>query len=721
MKLPRRQFLHLAASAAAQAGKAFPSNIDRRNSMPNIITDYGAVADGGWALDNLTISAGTNTLASATGHWSSADVGKAISVGGAGQSGNPLLTTITGCSDASHITLASNASTGLSKTSHVVCWGTNNARAFRKFTAAYQRAAVTLTVPPGTYYISYGNPLFDGISDLTVMGMGATLAFGIVNLGSHGQYQDNSHSARTRSVQAGSRSVVLTTPSQVSRFAVGRYALMTGLDIQSYGFPSNQHFFEYVLISAIDGNPTSPTYGTITFSAPLKNTYKSTWPFFNGGDSNTPDYGGPATLYILYPQWNCRFYYNGLTIVTDKQVGAPGKDITFANSTFVAPTTGTHGPFPSVNMAWTLDNCRVDSACECDKLVESINILNRSKINALAFQSSSINLLTIGHSTVSLLLGTPKRTVIASSTIGTLRPGAYAYGYSEEIECTNSIISSIELGGHLYKGPSSAGMDAYFTMSNGVITIPPTFLGTALESTRWAVPRSYISWVDADRTSISMFQVLDVTRDANGVHVQTSQSGSFPPYNHEAGDRVLCIRSHPCPKLTFTNCSGTAPAGTNDGSYAYLLSQAPAGRPLYSYLKYVDDGSAVNGPGSHTWGNLVSLKMNVTKPYSGPDGNVAIKPLGSYCWTTRPSDGSLYSYVPSINLKIVGERKVMIASNSQSITGVQSGDSIPSLPEVPLWWANLARGYMVNDIRGEDPSYRPSIMVELITDQGITF
>jgi len=595
---------------------------------------------------------------------------------------------------------------------------TDDGPAFARFNtwARRQTLPVVLIIPTGltcTFKTwGAGSWFAKGIKKLTVSGYGATLSdnngAGGFWLAGIGQYQDNKHSARLETVSAGSSSVKLKDLTKSSRYTVGNWALITGYDLQGLwnvpgNFPSNQHYFEYVQIVGKD-----PTTGVITFAAPLNNTYKSTWPNYNSGSASEVDAGGPATLYALDPSWDTEVEYQGLTIARPTaQTYASGRSVTYRDVTF----TGTGGAIPTNDMLWQVINCTMLNVdMEADKLVTSM-VVTGTTIKNVNFQSSSIDLLTIDSSTITgNLLGTPKRALIANSTINALYPGSYAYGRSDEFECTNCIIGSINIMGHLYKGPNDAGIDTYFTMNNGIITIPNSYGAFAAN---WAVPGTYVVWGDADRTAISMFQVIDVTQDANNTYVQTNQSGGFPPYN-----RVLFLRTHPAPKFTCTNCSATSPAGTNDGSDAYYLSQAPAGAPLYSYSKRTYDGSVINGSGTYLWGNLVVLKMNVSKAYSGPDA-VAIQPLGWYDWTTKPSDLSLYGYVPTINMKLAGERNVIISGNSQSITGVQSGDTVPYLPEVPLWWANRVWGYMVNDISAENPSYRPSITVELITNQGI--
>ena len=50
----------------------------------------------------------------------------------------------------------------------------------------------------------------------------------------------------------------LLTPSQTALYSVGNYALITGFDLQGswqghgYGYPTNPHYFEYVLVSSIN-------------------------------------------------------------------------------------------------------------------------------------------------------------------------------------------------------------------------------------------------------------------------------------------------------------------------------------------------------------------------------------------------------------------------------------------------------------------------------------
>ena len=105
---------------------------------------------------------------------------------------------------------------------------------------------------------------------------------------------------------------------------------------------------------------------------------------------------------------------------------------------------------------------------------------------------------------------------------------------------------------------------------------------------------------------------------------------------------------------------------------------------------------------------------------------MTINPIGSYFWMTKPSQttwpAALYNYTPSVNLKIAGERAVLVSGASQAITGTQTGDNLPALPEAPLFLGSSSGtwGYMANPMSpDENASYSPSITVEIITDQGV--
>ena len=228
---------------------------------------------------------------------------------------------------------------------------TDDSRAFKAFhtwALDWQRTHVgliELDLPAGTFLYggAYDPWPFKGIKKLLVMGYGATLKveftsstgapvpYGIF-LGGGGIFQATGHSARVENVAAGSNEVTLLNPAQVSLYRVGRYALMAGIDMMGYGFPINPYYFQFVKITAIDA-----ATGSITFADRLTDSYKKTWPHYNSGNFQSPDQGGPATLYELDPSWDTEVEYRGLTFeMPTKQIYADGRRIIYSDVTFLS-------------------------------------------------------------------------------------------------------------------------------------------------------------------------------------------------------------------------------------------------------------------------------------------------------------------------------------------------------------------------------------------------
>ncbi len=681
------------------------------------MTDYGGVADGSYAIQipiTLSIGSAVVTLGTAINITNGDFISVPMAVGD-----GIVNTTVSsgGGGSTTSITLATTSSINLTATARTLCWGhTDNASKFVTFaTANAGTTPVTLNIPSGTFYCSFGSPLFginptSGVQNLTVNGPGA-LAVGVLGLGCQSIYQDNAHSARVASVSSGATSITLLNSSLSSLFTVGQYALVTGYDMQGSGFPMNPAFFDYVLVSAIN----TPTISFTT--TPLSHSYKSSWPNYFSGSAFEIDMGGPATIYALYPQFECNHVYGGsLTIVCDGEIGAGGRQINF-DSTFTY--RGRLGPFPSTCYSWTFSGSAPENNMESDKVVTSMTLSNASMLS-VSFQSSSIDLVTISGTTITNnLAGTPRNTIISGSTIGTLTPGPLTHGPCDSITATNSVMTIAEPG-----GASRTNITSGRTMSGGIITYALTANATVdAMANSWCVPGSHIVWFDADRTAIRMFKIIDVTADASNVYAQTSETGGFPTPNSGA----LGVRVHPCPSLSFTNCSATAPAGTSDNSDAYAFSQATHGKPIYSYFRRTYDGTVNSSGDGQIWGNLTSLSMNVSTPYS-PSGpafpNVKIQALGWFNWWTQ-ANGALgtapsgQGYIPTIDLTVAGNRTLTVAISGQTKSGIQGSDTVPDLPALPFWEANHVFGFMLNDITSaaNDP-YRPLLTVILQTDQG---
>jgi hypothetical protein len=597
----------------------------------------------------------------------------------------------------------------------------NDRPAFVAWKAAAQGLDAVLTIPAGTYYfgprsggggdVNEDYP-FSGMTSLQV-NPGNPLAVTFTDNGTANDfqlsvrqafYQNNTHSTRLLAdVNAGATSFTVSNPSM---FTVGRWALISGYDMQGQwnvpgGLPPNEHFFEYVKVSGISSS-------TITIDTALRNAYLTRWPNFNSGSGSEIDAGGPATLYAIDPVWDCEIDITGLTVTktgaTRKPTICAARSVILRGCTF----SNQDGTFPTSSRTWqAISGCNFTGCTmESDKFVEAVTMTD-STFTTINFQSSSIDLLTMTNCTVGTLFGTPKRAVISNSTITTLLSGPNNYGRADSLTLTGNAISTLTLGGSLYKGTGDAGIDVDSTMAGGVIKIPNTNASRAVTTDgayaiKWAVPGTNVCWQDLDRVAMSMFRVIDVTQDANWVYVKTDQTGGFPTYSTH-----LWLRTHPCPNYTGSGNSGATTALNSTG-------------PLYSNLQYTCTGTARAQGGDYCWGDLRSLTIAVNTPYSGATNPLIFNPLGSFCWTTKHSDGSLVNWVPGVDAHVTGTRTITWNGSGYTVAGAKPNDVNLTPPDSSgTWIANLVNGYFATDIAGGG-SYA-SIVVTIQTDQGIYY
>ncbi|TPN26635.1 right-handed parallel beta-helix repeat-containing protein [Mesorhizobium sp. B2-3-3] len=121
----------------------------------NVVTDFGAKADVVSITGNVSITSGAAALAVTGAAFTVGDIGKSIFVPGAGAAGAMLATTISGFTDATHVTLSANAGTTLAAASKTVKYWTNQAGPF-------QNAINAAVAVKGTVFIPAGNYGFDG-------------------------------------------------------------------------------------------------------------------------------------------------------------------------------------------------------------------------------------------------------------------------------------------------------------------------------------------------------------------------------------------------------------------------------------------------------------------------------------------------------------------------------------------------------------------------------
>jgi hypothetical protein len=491
---------------------------------------------------------------------------------------------------------------------------------------------------------------------------------------------------------------------RTSLFPVGAKVQMTGYNIQyiwgtPYGFPSNQHFFEYRTVVSSDSGTHQ-----VCFDAPLAITYKSTWPQFSTGNEFEVDDGGPATLYLLQDSWETVQDYQGVTITdtTNNSLATNGRTIKFTDATLIGGLCS----IPSQNETFyytnvTASNCVV----EIDKMIGTINITGGT-FRTLDFQSSSINRVNISGTTVTgHIFGTPKVFVGTNVTIqdtgstGTgLSPGAYAYGRSDSVSCTSCVIASdIASGGYDHPVTSNWTFGA-----TGIITIPNWQSYGILESqARWAVPGANSFIAIAGQTA-GLFQVTDVTQDFNNTYIQTSATSGFP-----AGITPVSIRPHPAPQATFVNSSGN--------ENAVSLSGCTANLPLWSCHTATYLGGAAGTTPASTfllWGKFSSLTATPNPVYAGAGAlSWSLSVLDNWSMI-KQSDGSVSTFPRAvINEMIAGTRTV----TQSAVTGAKSLDDLTA-PGFALWVGKAANS---GPVYSANTAGSPGVTIQMLTNQGV--
>src|SRR5262249_35927435 len=146
----------------------------------------------------------------------------------------------------------------------------------------------------------------------------------------------------------------------------------------------------------------------------------------------------------------------------------------------------------------------------------------------------------------------------------------------------------------------------------------------------------------------------DATQDANFTYIQTTLPGTLPTWG--TGIVPDRIQQHIAYNATFRNCTGC--------NTVLSLSQAPAARPLFEYAKHVHvgfigSGLENGGPSNQeylwtfVWGTLVSVTVNVMRPYTGVNSNCQVTHRAA---TTVKPDYTKLDWQFTIDLKTAGIR-----------------------------------------------------------------
>lgn len=429
---------------------------------------------------------------------------------------------------------------------------TSNATALSSFNTAYAAFSgrTQLIIPPGDYNFPTGFTFGAlGGSKLTIAAYGAMLRGSVATngFGGSGPNVDNTHNAKFTTTAAGAFTIPLVTSGQTSLFTAGKWVLVTGIDMQGYGYPQNPGLFEFKKIASIGS-------GTLTFTEPLTNSYKSTWPAYAAGDGGNLDQGGPGNVYVLRDPWDQEIEMKG-AYFPDNSNGQYGKcRVAF----WTDCTFETYGPFPTMCLLYRSTRCvgAGIGGLEVDKCAHRIEFID-SMHRAVDFQSSSINELFVSNmiqtgSNLRWRGGAGKSNTFINLSTTEFDFGEMNYGAMGPTTMTNvSATTGTWFSSNVFP------FSDYIEEGGGVLSYAGGPAPASAANSYWAVPGANCVLLDSSGGWARSFQVSDVSQSGGRTYVTTNLP--FPvPGTINGKTSPWKIAAHPCADLTMVNCTGNS-------------------------------------------------------------------------------------------------------------------------------------------------------------------
>jgi hypothetical protein len=656
------------------------------NNVPqifyNIVSDAGAACNGDvqTVTKTISITSGANSLSVSSGTFINAaaptgDIGKTITIDGAGSGGGRYYGVINAVSGTGSqtLTLSANAATTVTAASKSMTYGTADQAAFATFNTwaiANQGTnnQVVLTIPPGANcwfgsggfgVISVFNPWAAGIKNLVVEGTGATInsvggqTFQLGGLGMcfRGLTAPSPPGcdARLQAVSAGASTVTLSTASAaagyISRFSVGMRVMVGGLDPQAiftpgqgFGDPTNLTYFEWRTIVSCNAAPTTCTGTTITLDSPLVDAYSASWPEYNAGDQFHSDGAGPATIWAMDSTWETTVEYRGLTISQEGQTYAQGRNVTYRNVTF----TGDHGGIPTQNETFSAIGTNYGTTnMETDKLVGTM-LFDGVTIAQVVNQSTSTKRLIIRNSNITLRLdGGAQYTEISDTTMTNFGPGIFAYGNtgtSNQTICTRCVINTLN-----YDMSYNSGSDAFWSKSGGTITMPNAGAQGSGPGQRYFAPGARVYYVGGT-TNPPTNPLFSCCESLGSFAVTTVTSDPWPATDNQTVAATVTIpTSGNSNRLTVG--SGIFVSG-DVGKTIIVNGAGNGGGPLRTWITAFNSATDVvlyNAATSSLVGSSQTVQWGTSNTY------IATNQSGAF-----PDVSAFSSNVPGIGFKVSG-------------------------------------------------------------------
>lgn len=570
---------------------------------------------------------------------------------------------------------------------------------FRTFFRA-QNEPVVLTIPAGEFYSTLALP-FDGAGTLIVNATGATLTGAWDKLCSGAGFsQKPARTARLYTVIAEASSAFCKTPAHASRFTVGHWVAIAAQEWQgAAGYPPNFQKVEFVQVTSVNAST-----GEVQFTPAVTETY-----YDHFIDTHTPgadyDTGGPVTMFVqrdpengtggIATAFDIDFTMNGGTFDTAGsnsagQIYTQGKRVVFNDVTCIdCCLIPTNARFIQYNNL-TVTGLQM----EVDKNVQYLEI-NNSNLRAIHVQSpsvmraiySNVNCTHFWH-------GTGRRAEIYGGSAPGIKVGCDGYG-----GCESLIMDGFDDQGFGIDWVSSQRQDAAdFDLVGNVLTYNGGgILPFGAERTALFIAGKMTS----NFLHVGLTQRLGtVEDDGDGFPAHTISLAELAPAFLDDGEPTYVVQ-HPCVDATLRNLIG---AGA-------VYSDGPAHIPLFSYAR--DTGNFETQSDLTIWGRIISIRVNVTRSYTGGQANCRLH-LGGQNGNIpviHANGAAGFDFDFTINCKIAGERIITAAS----ITGGQSGDT--ATPPGNIWFMNVISPKVTDNISGDTSLQKPMVTVTIETNQ----
>jgi ribonuclease HI len=511
---------------------------------------------------------------------------------------------------------------------------------------------VSLTIPASATPYTFLQSVFPfgGIPSLTVYMDGATLtddgdggagagpSYGVsVGIGDN----DPQIAARIQTALKGATSVTFVTAGDAALVAglTGRWIAITAGDQQGSGAPPNPVNCEYRQMTSVGT--------TISFAAPLKFNYPSTWPTYNTGSSSESYQGGAACIYLMPEDWgNTDVTYRGGTCLLHTVAAVPdpvGRQ-TYAKGRLVrfhdVVSSGDGHISVTQTQEFTLSGSRAYfPTSEMDKFLERVNIIDGATWTQPFIQSSAAGILYVNNGIINNLNGTAARNIIrgADTVITSLKLGPLGYGQTIYYDQIGGSIGSITWTPPQYR------TDGY-TMANGLVA-------PGDNSFPWEGEGNYLILVGSREWGGSA-QVTSLT-DAGA---QTTWADSFPDIPGNATNRK--VGPHPCLSLRLRDVTGGKEALEYSRPVAY-------GMPWGSYAYREFDGLTGTAEVMNLWDTPTLVRVTVTSAAAG-----TLKLFGQF--DNYPhldeNDDPQTDWNPTVDLSVAGVHDVTIPPNRR-LTG----------------------------------------------------